>query len=176
MLGNSNIIYICDTQNLNIICLISYFDILPFFRELFPLQHICYYLNKPKPYRWNITLYIVYKFTIHLSFLRPIKRDYSRLLFDYISYSAKNRGRRCVVVIYQQKGKRNALITILVLFCLLRQVPLYPHVVYCLHIYNTFVVLTTNKPRLLRFVILFHHRFYQQYGRTLRLRHQPTQR
>ena len=38
MLGNSTIRYICDTHNLNIICIISYFNIFSFFRELFPLQ------------------------------------------------------------------------------------------------------------------------------------------
>ena len=35
MLGNSAIRHIFDTQHLNIICLISYFNILPFFRNYF---------------------------------------------------------------------------------------------------------------------------------------------
>ena len=30
MLGNSTIVHICDTQHLNILCIISYFDIFPF--------------------------------------------------------------------------------------------------------------------------------------------------
>ena len=33
MLGNSNIRYIFDTQHLNILCIISYFDIFPFFSK-----------------------------------------------------------------------------------------------------------------------------------------------
>ena len=35
MLGNSTIRYIYDTQNLNIICIISYFDLFPFFEHYF---------------------------------------------------------------------------------------------------------------------------------------------
>ena len=50
MLGDSTIRYIYDTHNLNIICIISYFDIFPFFREFLPLKHICYYYNEPTPY------------------------------------------------------------------------------------------------------------------------------
>ena len=57
---NSTIRYICDTQHLNIICIISYFNIFPFFRALFPLQHICYYLNLPTLYRWTIPMSIIW--------------------------------------------------------------------------------------------------------------------
>ena len=116
MLGNITIKYICDTQHLNFICLISYFDMLPFFWALFPLKHICYYFNKRTPYRWTLTLSIVYKFKINLSFLRPPNRNYSQSLFDYIAYSSNNTGRHCVVFIYQYKGKYNALIFIPLLF------------------------------------------------------------
>ena len=35
-LDDSTIRYICDAQNLNIICIISYFDIFPFFKHYFP--------------------------------------------------------------------------------------------------------------------------------------------
>ena len=147
-----------------------------FSRALLPLNHICYYFNGPTPYQWTLTLSIVYIFTMNLSLLRPINRDYSWLLFDYITHSANTIGRHCVVVIYRHKGKCNTLIIILLLFFLSRWVLLYPHVVYCLHIYNTFVVLTTDKPRLFMVVILFHHTFYQQYGPTLSLRHQKTKR
>ena len=176
MLGNSTIRYICDTHHLNIICLILYFDIFPFFGALFPLQHICYYLLSLNRTSGPSHCVLVYIFKINLSFLQSINRDYSRLLFDYIAYSANNTGIHCDVVIYQHKVSCNTLIIILLLFCLSRLVPMYPHVVYCLHIYNTFVVLTTNEPRLFTVVILFHHIFYEQYGRTLHLRHQPTQR
>ena len=62
------------------------------------------------------------------------------------------------------------------LFYLSPRVTLYPHVVDCSHIYNTFIVLTTDKPQLFMVVVLFHHIFCQKYGRTLRLRHLPTQR
>ena len=37
--------------------------------------------------------------------------------------------------------------------------PLDPHVVYCLHIYNTFAVPTTDNPRLFTDVVLFYHIF-----------------
>ena len=174
-LGYCTIRYIYDTFHLNIICLISYFDIFTFFRVLFPLQHICYYFNKPTPYYLNLTLSIVYIFTIYLPFLRPINHNYSRFLFDYISYSANNTGRRCAVIIYRHKGKCDVLIIIILIYCLSRQVPLYPHVVYCLRIYNKSVVLTTDKPQLFTVVVLFHHVFYQQYGRTLHLCYQPKQ-
>ena len=73
-------------------------------------------------------------------------------------------GERCVFIIKQHKGKYKSLIIILLLFCLLRQVPLYPHVVDCLNIYNKFVVLTTNKPQLFTVVILLNHILRQQYG------------
>ena len=35
MLGDSTIRYICDTQHLSIICIISYFDTIPFFEHYF---------------------------------------------------------------------------------------------------------------------------------------------
>ena len=59
--------------------------------------------------------------TIHLSFLRPIKRDYSPLSLDFIAYSVNNAGKRYVFVIYIHKGKGNSLIFILLIFCLLHQ-------------------------------------------------------
>ena len=49
-------------------------------------------------------------FTLHLSFLQPVIRDYSRLSFDYITYSANNTSERCVFVIYRHKDKCNSLI------------------------------------------------------------------
>ena len=151
---------------MNIICLISYFDIFPFSKALFPLQHICYYFDEPTPYPWTLTFSIFYIFTIHLSFQQPINCNYSRLLFDNIAYSPNNTGRRCVFVIHWHKGKCNLLIIILLLFCLSRQLPMDPHVVDCLHIYNTFFILTTDKP--LHYIIL------QQHGWTLILCHLPT--
>ena len=48
-------------------------------------------------------------------------------------------------------------------------VSLEPHVVDCFNIYNTFVVLTIDKPRILSVVIVLHHIIRQQYGQTLRL-------
>ena len=57
-------------------------------------------------------------FTILFSFLRPINRNYSRLSFDYITYSTNNTGECCTLVIYRHKGKCNILIFILLLFCL----------------------------------------------------------
>ena len=80
--------------------------------------YICYYFNKPTPYRW--TLHVVYSlsFSIHLSLLQLIKRDNSQFSFDYIIYSANNTGKRFIFVIYWHKGKFNSLIFILLIFCL----------------------------------------------------------
>ena len=127
-------------------------------------------------YLWTRTLSIVYIFTIYLSVSRPINHDYSRLLFDHIAYSANNAGRSCVVIVYRHKDKCNTLIIIILLFCLSRRVTLHRHIVYCLHIINKFFVLTSDKPRLFRVVVLFHHILFQKFGQTLRLRHQLTQR
>ena len=57
-------------------------------------------------------------FIIHLFFLWLILRDFSRLSFDYIAYSAKNTDKLWVFMIYGYKGKCNSLISILLLFCL----------------------------------------------------------
>ena len=115
---------------------------------------------------------------------------------------SNNTVKHCIFVIYRHKGKCNSLIILPLIFCLsfrilpdhhvvdfLRilhtfcvattkayTVPLYPHIVYCLNIYNTFVVLTTNKPRLFTVVVFFYHIFFQKYGQTLHLRHQLKQR
>ena len=43
-------------------------------------------------------------------------RDYSRLSFDYIAYSAKNMGKRCVFVIYIHEGNCTTFIFILLWF------------------------------------------------------------
>ena len=51
-----------------------------------------------------------------------------------------------------------------------------PHVVYYLHIYNKYVVLMTDKPRLFMVVIFLHCILRQQYGQTLCLCHSRTQR
>ena len=146
-------------------------------------------------------MYIVYIITIHLS-ISPINRDYSRLLFSFITYFSNNMGEHCIFLIYQHKGKCDSLRILLMLFCLsyhlppdphlvdcLRilhtscvvttktyTVPLDSHIVYCLNIYNTFFVLTTDKPRLFTVVVFFYHTFFQQFGQTLRLRDQLTQR
>ena len=85
-------------------------------------------------------------------------------------------GERFVFFIYGHKSKCNLLIIILLLFCLLCQVALEPHVVYCLHIYNTFVVLKTNKPQLFTVVILFYCILCQKYRQIFRLRRLPIQR
>ena len=50
-----------------------------------------------------------------------------------------------------------------------------PPVVYSLHIYNTFAVLATNKPRLFTVVIFLHRILRQQYGQKLCLRRLRTQ-
>ena len=140
-------------------CILTYFL---FYEALFLFQHICYYFDKTTPYHWTLTLSIVYIFKIHLLILRPINHDYSLLLFVYITYSVNNMGRRCVIIVYRQKDKYYAFVIIILIFCLSRKVPLYPHVVYCLHIYYTFVILTTNKPRVFTVVVLFYHIFFQQ--------------
>ena len=114
--GNCTIIYIFDAQHLNIIYIISYFEIFPCLRELFPLQHICYYFNMPTPYNW--TLHVVYYllFAIHLLFSDRENRDYSRFLFDYIAYLANNKGKHCIFVINIHTCKCTTLIFILTRF------------------------------------------------------------
>ena len=77
ILGSSNIRYICDTQRLNIICIISYFDIFPFFRALSPLQHI------PKAY-W----YIVEN-TLNMTFSNPRRSLHSHSLVCSKNYLFK---------------------------------------------------------------------------------------
>ena len=52
------------------------------------------------------------------SFLRTINRDYSRLSFDYIAYSANNMGESYVFLIYRHKGKCNSFIFIILIFFL----------------------------------------------------------
>ena len=93
-----SIIYICDTHSLNIIFLISYFDISTFFLAPFPFQHICYFLIRlhrtAGPSRCLLFTYLQYIF-----------RYYSWLLFYFITYSSKDMGERCVFVIYRHRVK-----------------------------------------------------------------------
>ena len=117
MLGNITIRYIIDTQHLNIIHIISYFDIFPFFCIISITTYIILFYSA---YTVPLDPPVVYSlvFTIHLLFLRPINCDYSQLSFDYISYSSNNVGKLYVIVIYIHKGKCNSLIFILLIFCL----------------------------------------------------------
>ena len=116
MLGNSTIRYICDAQHFNIIYLISYIDIFPFYEHYFHYKIYAIILISlhctSGPSRCLLFIYLQY---ICRSY-KPINRNYSRLVFDYIAYSAKNTGRRFIVVIYRHKGERDALIIILLLF------------------------------------------------------------
>ena len=43
-------------------------------------------------------------------------------------------------------------------------IPLDPHIVYCFTINKTFVVVTTDKPRLFTVVIFFYHIFFNNMG------------
>ena len=97
-------------------------------------------------------------------------------MFYFITYYTNNTEELCVFVIYQHRGKCNLLITILLLLCSSRRLPLEPQVIDCLHILNTFGVLTTDKQRIFMIVVLFIHRLCQQYGKKLLLIHLPTQR
>ena len=99
------IIYIYDTQNLNTICNISYFNILPLFfcNISITTYMLLFWSAYTVPLHSPVVYYSIS--TIHLPFLRPIKRKYSLLSFDYIAFSANNRIKRCVVVIYRHKGK-----------------------------------------------------------------------
>ena len=72
MLGNSTVRYICDTRNLNIICIILYFDIFPFIQHYF--HYNIYAIILIIPLEPLVVYYLI--FTIHFSFLRPINRDY----------------------------------------------------------------------------------------------------
>ena len=60
-------------------------------------------------------------FTIHLLFTRLVNCDYSRLLFDYIAYSAKNMGKHCAFVIYIYKVNCTTFIFMLLRFGLLNR-------------------------------------------------------
>ena len=151
MLGNSTIIYICDTQHLNIICIILYFNIFTFL-ALLPLQHICYYFNKPTV---PLDPHVVYFLQMYNKFF--VLMTNKPQLFTVVLLLHR--------ILHQQYGQmlrlRHLLTQRWVQFidnhtCLLRRVPLDPHVVYCLRIYNEFVVLTTNKPQLFAFVNLLH--------------------
>ena len=120
MLGNSNIRYTCDTQNLNIICIISYFNIFFFSSIIYITTYmILFYSACTVPLDPPVVYYLIS--TIYLSFLRTINRNYSRLSFGYITYSSNNTGKCCILVIYQHKGKCNSLILIILLFCLSHQ-------------------------------------------------------
>ena len=43
MVGNSTIRYICDTHHLNIICIISYFKIIPFFSIIYVTTYMIFF-------------------------------------------------------------------------------------------------------------------------------------
>ena len=116
MLGDSNIRYIYDTQHLNIICIISYFDIFPFLHyfhsNIYAITLISLHRTAgPSPCIFFVTFNTFFVLMID-------KPRLSLLSFDHIAYSAKNTGERCVFVIYIHKGMFNSLIFILLLFCL----------------------------------------------------------
>ena len=120
-LGDITIRYIYDTHHLNIICIISYFNIFTFFKEWLALQYICYSFNKTAPYRWTLTLYILCCSQCIFCPQDRLKCDYSRLSIDFIAYSANNTGKRCVFVMYIHKGKCTTLIFIILWFGLSHQ-------------------------------------------------------
>ena len=78
MLDNSTIRYICDTYNLNIICILSYFNIFSFLKHylhynIYAIILITLHRNTG-PSRCIFLVFIV-----HLLFLRTINCDYSQL-------------------------------------------------------------------------------------------------
>ena len=85
-------------------------------RHCCKIEHICYYFNQPTPYRWTLTLPILCYFWYIWRSQDQSNRNYSRLLCDYITYSANNTGKRCIFVIYIYKGKCDTLIVILLRF------------------------------------------------------------
>ena len=94
-LGNSTIRYICDTQHLNIICIISYFDIFPFFRALLPYIILIRLHRNAGPFLLSFSCYSQYNCRSQYSY----NRDYYRSLFNSIAYFAKNTGKHRVFVI-----------------------------------------------------------------------------
>ena len=64
------------------IWIIPYSELFPFLRALLSIQHICYYLPKPKPYYCSVSLYVVYIFMIHWSLFQLIQRDYTTSLLN----------------------------------------------------------------------------------------------
>ena len=72
MSGEITIRYIFDTHHLNIICIISYYDIFTLFLALLLLQHICCFLiSLHRTARTSGCL--LFLFTINLTFLRPVE-------------------------------------------------------------------------------------------------------
>ena len=86
-----------------------------------PLKHICYYFNHPTPYLWTLTWFILCYLQYICRLQDQYNRNYSRLLFEYIAYSANNMGERCILVIYIHKVKCGSLIFILLRFGLLNE-------------------------------------------------------
>ena len=118
MLGNITIRYIYNTQHLNIIYIISYFDIFPIFRVFYHYNILAIILiilhRTDGPSGCLLFTYLKYI----CRYWRPINLDYSWLSFDYIAYSVKNTGERCILVIYGHKGECISLISIILIFCL----------------------------------------------------------
>ena len=98
-LGIINIRYILDTQHLNIISIISCFDIFFFLGGILSLHHICYYFNSRTPY--DRSLGVV--------FYLPFARELSMWILPYfmgsITCLQTVRGNHRKIVIIVQKCK-----------------------------------------------------------------------
>ena len=74
------------------------------------------FFNQPTPYRWTLTLSIIFYLQYICRSQDQQNREYSRLSLDYIAYSANNTAVCCAFVIYIHKGKCNTFIFILLWF------------------------------------------------------------
>ena len=117
MLGDSNIIYIFDTQHLNTICFISHFKIISFYY---------YYLHYNI---WAIDLISLKRtsgpsrclFFVIVNTFVVLTTDKSRLFTVVIwlyCILCQQYGKCCVFLMYPHKGKPNSLVFIILLFCL----------------------------------------------------------
>ena len=120
-LFNSTIRYVYDTQHLNIICVISYFNIFPVFFSIITITTcmLLFYTAYTVPLDPHVVYYFL--FAINLLFEILVNRDYLRLSFDYIVYYANNTSKRCVFVIYTHKSKCTTFIFVLLRFGLWHQ-------------------------------------------------------
>ena len=118
------------------------------------------------------------------------------VVVKYYHIFSNNTGKHCIFAINQPKGKWRSIddfttamlfiasstagtshcwfLHLLHTFCVATTksytVPLVPHIVFVYKNYNTFAVLTTDKPQLFMAIVFFYYVLSKKYRQTLRLR------